>query len=380
MRRTRTLWEVFVLRFEEAMERCRKRRLTAEEAGELLGMSGRHFRRLLVRYEEEGADGLRDRRLGKPSPRGPSAHGLDPWRAPPADLTRMQILYQERYRDFTVKHFHEQLQKRHNYTLGYTVTRLALQAAGLVGKSKRRGGTHRKKRERRPLPGMLLFQSLPPRRRGSAAPWRSSASPISRPIRPRRAAAWSGCSAPSKAACRRSCGSPKSPPSGPPTARSKSSCPITTPASRCRQPRKARPSSLTPAGPWRTSCAFRKRAKSVATTASTGTGLPCRSRRSPIATITSRQPCGSTNTPTDSSPSSTGQAAWCGSTAPQSRSMSHEPLNPRRRQGSQKPASCGGEHGFFRDEEIYCDDQKRLPAAATAFRGPAAGDRRPLSQ
>src|SRR6202035_3871888 len=148
MRRTRTLWEVFVLRFEEAMERYRKRRLTAEEAGELLGMSGRHFRRLLGRYEEEGADGLRDRRLGKPSPR----------RAPPAELTRMQILYQERYRDFTVKHFHEQMQRRHNYTLGYTVTRLALQGAGLVDKQKRRGGPHRKKRQRRPLPGMLLYQ------------------------------------------------------------------------------------------------------------------------------------------------------------------------------------------------------------------------------
>jgi transposase len=147
MRRASTLWEVFVLRFEEALERYRKRRLTAEEAGEVLGMSGRHFRRLIERYEEEGADGLRDRRLGKPSPR----------RAPAAELTRMQILYQERYRDFTVKHFHEQLVKRHNYTLGYTVTRLALQAAGLVPRHPRRG-THRKRRERRPLPGMLLFQ------------------------------------------------------------------------------------------------------------------------------------------------------------------------------------------------------------------------------
>jgi hypothetical protein len=68
MRRTSALWEVFVLRFEEAMERHRKRRLTAEEAGEVLGMSGRHFRRLSVRYAEEGAEGLRDRRLGKPSP------------------------------------------------------------------------------------------------------------------------------------------------------------------------------------------------------------------------------------------------------------------------------------------------------------------------
>ena len=77
MRRTRMLWEVFVIRFEEALARYRKRRLTAEEAGEVLGMSGRNFRRLVDRYEDEGADGLRDRRLGKPSPR----------RAPPADLS-----------------------------------------------------------------------------------------------------------------------------------------------------------------------------------------------------------------------------------------------------------------------------------------------------
>ena len=148
MRRASALWEVFVLRFEEAMERYRRRRLTAQEAGELLGMSGRHFRRLSVRYDEEGAEGLRDRRIGKASPR----------RAPLAELTRMQILYQERYRDFTVKHFHEQLMKRHGYKLSYTVTRLTLQRAGLVAPQKRRGGRHRKKRERRPLPGMLLFQ------------------------------------------------------------------------------------------------------------------------------------------------------------------------------------------------------------------------------
>ncbi|MGE5271815.1 MAG: hypothetical protein ACM3JG_19315 [Thiohalocapsa sp.] len=32
MRRASALWEVFVLRFEEATERYRRRRLTAEEA------------------------------------------------------------------------------------------------------------------------------------------------------------------------------------------------------------------------------------------------------------------------------------------------------------------------------------------------------------
>jgi hypothetical protein len=69
----------------------------------------------------------------------------------------MQRLYQERYRGMNVKHFHEHLVERHGYKLGYTVTRLALHAAGLVSPATRRG-VHRQKRERRPLPGMLLFQ------------------------------------------------------------------------------------------------------------------------------------------------------------------------------------------------------------------------------
>jgi transposase len=147
MRRTAVLWEAFVTRFEDALDRHKRGRLTAEEAGELLGISARHFRRLRGRYEADGVDGLRDRRLGRVSGR----------RAPESELERMRRLYREEYADFTVKHFHEELRQRHNYTLGYTVTRLALQSAGLVAKAKRRG-QHRKKRPRRPLPGMLLFQ------------------------------------------------------------------------------------------------------------------------------------------------------------------------------------------------------------------------------
>jgi hypothetical protein len=69
----------------------------------------------------------------------------------------MRRLYCDEYADFTVKHFHERLRRRHNYLLGYTVTRLALQSAGLVTPTRRRG-KHRRKRQRRPIPGMLLFQ------------------------------------------------------------------------------------------------------------------------------------------------------------------------------------------------------------------------------
>jgi hypothetical protein len=147
MRRQSALWGVFVSRFRDALERFRRRRLSADEAGELLGMSDRQFRRLCVRFDDEGEEGLRDRRLGKASSR----------RADAAEIGRMRALFRDRYADFSVRHFHETLVREHNYKLCYTVTRLALQSAGLVRKATLRG-KHRKKRERRPLPGMLLFQ------------------------------------------------------------------------------------------------------------------------------------------------------------------------------------------------------------------------------
>ena len=96
MRRTRVLWEAYVTRFEDALDRYKQGRLTAEEAGELLGLSGRHFRRQCGRFEEHGIAGLRDKRLGRVSER----------RAPESELERMRRLYREEYADFTVKHFH----------------------------------------------------------------------------------------------------------------------------------------------------------------------------------------------------------------------------------------------------------------------------------
>ena len=147
MSRYRVLWEAHVRRFEDALAQYKKGRLTADEAGELLGLSGRHFRRQCVRYEAEGIDGLRDRRIGRVSER----------RAPESELERIRRLYREEYADFTVKHFHEELRRHHGYTLGYTVTRLALQKSGEVKPAPGRG-KHRKKRVRRPMAGMMLMQ------------------------------------------------------------------------------------------------------------------------------------------------------------------------------------------------------------------------------
>ena len=106
----------------------------------------RTFRRWRDRLRDEGPTGL-DRRIGKPSSR----------RAAADEILRMLGLYRERYAGFTVKHFHEQLVKRHDYRLGYTVMRLHLHRSGLIRPAPRRSA-HRKKRPRRPLPGMLLHQ------------------------------------------------------------------------------------------------------------------------------------------------------------------------------------------------------------------------------
>ena len=150
------------MRFEALLDRHERGGLSQGEAAEMLGVSERTFRRWRDRLRDEGLEGLADRRIGKPSSR----------RAAEDEIRRMLGLYREHYADFTVKHFHEQLVKRHDWRLGYTVTKLHLHRAGLVKPAPRRSA-HRKKRPRRPLPGMLLHQARP-RAGGAPDPWDAS--------------------------------------------------------------------------------------------------------------------------------------------------------------------------------------------------------------
>jgi transposase len=115
------------------------------EAAEIIGVSDRTMRRWRERYEREGYDGLYDYRKGQPSPK----------KMPLATLERVLQLYRERYFDFNVRHFHEKLTEEHGLRISYTWVKLTLQTAGLVKKRSRRG-THRRRRPRRPLPGMML--------------------------------------------------------------------------------------------------------------------------------------------------------------------------------------------------------------------------------
>ena len=128
--------------------------LSMMEAGELLGVSERQFRRYRDRYEEDGLEGLLDGRLGKPSPK----------RVPERERDRMLELYREVYRGWNVKHFYEHLRQDHGFRWGYTWVKTQLHTAGLVERAKRRGA-HRRKRERKPCEGMMLHQD------GSRAAW-----------------------------------------------------------------------------------------------------------------------------------------------------------------------------------------------------------------
>jgi transposase len=147
MRRREAREAVRMAKFLNLLHRWESAELNQEEAAALLGVSERTFRRWTRRYEEDGEVGLLDGRLGKASGR----------RVPSDRAEEVERLYRERYQGFTVKHFHEHLVKDHGFGWGYTWLKLHLQWAGVVAKAPRKGA-HRRKRERRPLPGMMLHQ------------------------------------------------------------------------------------------------------------------------------------------------------------------------------------------------------------------------------
>src|SRR6202043_1217467 len=133
------------MKVQDVMLQAMAKKITWWQAAEILGISDRHMRRWRERYVEEGYNGLFDRRRGQPSRR----------RVAVATVEKVFALYREKYFDLNVQHFHEKLQAEHGIELSYTWVKQALQGAGLVARGRKRGA-HRKRRERRPLPGMLL--------------------------------------------------------------------------------------------------------------------------------------------------------------------------------------------------------------------------------
>ena len=142
------------MRVQDVILQAMAKKITWYQAAEIIGISDRHMRRWRERYEEGGFRGLFDRRQGKASPK----------RVPMAVVERVLTLYREKYFDLNLSHFHEKLASEHEIRLSYSWVKGVLQGAGLVGRGRKRG-VHRKRRPRRPLPGMLLHID------GSRHPW-----------------------------------------------------------------------------------------------------------------------------------------------------------------------------------------------------------------
>ncbi len=134
-----------MMKLQDVLLKAMAKKITWWAAAEIIGVSDRTMRRWRERLEAEGYKGLADRRNGKPSFR----------RVPLQKVEEVLRLYREVYYDLNLRHFHEKLREQHGIELSYTWVQQALQGAGLVAKRRKRG-PHRRRRARRPLPGMLL--------------------------------------------------------------------------------------------------------------------------------------------------------------------------------------------------------------------------------
>lgn len=147
MKKSHVLQGIRKMRFEEIYSQRTERRLSVEQAAELLGVSERTFRRWVDRYETQGAEGLADKRLEK------AAHNA----APADEVAELLSLFETHYQGWTAAHFYERYKEKHQGARCYTWVKRRLQEAGGVTKAKKRG-SHRRKRPRKPMAGMMLHQ------------------------------------------------------------------------------------------------------------------------------------------------------------------------------------------------------------------------------
>jgi len=134
-----------MMKLQDVILKAMARKLTWIEAAEITGMSVRNMQRKRQAYIDYGYNGLFDKRRGK----------ISYHRVPMATAERVLALYRDKYPDFNVRHFQEKLKESEDIWLSYSWVKQALQGAGLVARKKKRG-PHRRRRPRRPLPGMLL--------------------------------------------------------------------------------------------------------------------------------------------------------------------------------------------------------------------------------
>src|ERR1700736_196316 len=133
------------MKLQDVLLKAMAKKISWMEAAEIAGVTDRTMSRIRDRYGKFGYTGLFDQRRVKRS-----IH-----RIPMATAEEILRLYREVYFDLNMRHFHEKLREEHAIQVSYTWVQQALQGAGLVAKRRKRG-PHRRRRPRRPLPGMLL--------------------------------------------------------------------------------------------------------------------------------------------------------------------------------------------------------------------------------
>jgi len=131
------------MKVQEVFMQAMAKKITWIQAAEIMGITDRSMRRWKQKHEKHGY--VLDRRYGRASEKKVAVETIE----------KILGLYRDQYFDYSVRHFHEKLRSEHGIVLSYTWVKRALQASGLVAK-KRDRRIHRRKRPRRPLPGMLL--------------------------------------------------------------------------------------------------------------------------------------------------------------------------------------------------------------------------------
>lgn len=130
------------MKIQEVILKAKAGELKWYQAADILGISDRHLRRLRYRFDIDPS-GLFKKKT--PSPRKLKE-----------DIAQQILdLYRTEFMGYNVSHFHEEMTQLYGIKVGYTCVKELLQRHGLVEKHKKRG-QHRRRRERKPLPGMLL--------------------------------------------------------------------------------------------------------------------------------------------------------------------------------------------------------------------------------
>ena len=141
----RVIMSVKELRRVHVIRHALEKKITQSTAGEALGLTARHIRRLLQRVRADGDAGLVHRGRGKPSNR----------RRPEKVKAKVLTLYAQRYGDFGPTLAAEKLAERHGITLSDETLRLWLRDKG-IDHFTRRKRPHRAWRERKAHTGELI--------------------------------------------------------------------------------------------------------------------------------------------------------------------------------------------------------------------------------